>query len=704
MPREITPMCNRLTRNLVAAAALLSVSLALTATAEDVPMTVDPNDYSETPALWACGAQDWGPWFATTVGTTDQVAAGKYAVLLNYCSGAEHFLAFPKFRNAGWDLSAVEYLEFKVKLPQGITRSVHSPTIYLRSQDGSFVRIRPEGRNSLFTKPSDGEWQQVRVPLTPDEKWEQFVWLGGSLKNVDFFEIAFFGPNTPRFAAHYVMVDDVRFGPTQPDYTPPNPKAADLNVLVIERTPIYERYVLPPYDGIDFPTCSNKDAKHYPDPGEEVTFTARVQNKGKTPAGGQYVWLLDGKEVGRGKLDTLKPAETAEFTLPWAWDPADHDVTFKVAPGADDYCARNNELTVRTNALQLIYFLERGTQAQLEQKTNYFGSYSLEDWLQAQTYFMNQLFAESKYDFAPEGITARVAINKFVYVDDGYIRDNCSWGPALLGEQNPQWDGGRGCTQITPFWDNGDQGATFLNIENMLGRPDDCWMHEMSHQIGLIDDYQFITEPEDNAVNGVGFNYANRGLMGGGEIDPYQNPGTLYSLYAPGDVHGLNVTKGKRRGYFGEYLYCVPANNALVIVDESGAPVANATINVYQTQGRKIDTTPEHSGTTDAKGRFALANRPVKGGVTETGCELRDNPFGPIHVVGFNGVFLIVTKTPDGQEKYGFTTVQEFNLAWAAGHKDQADITVVVKEKTGKEREVYTAPRPKTAADAQARP
>jgi hypothetical protein len=170
----------------------------------------------------------------------------------------------------------------------------------------------------------------------------------------------------------------------------------------------------------------------------------------------------------------------------------------------------------------------------------------------------------------------------------------------------------------------------------------------------------------------------------------------LYSLYAPGDVHGLNVTKGKRRGYFGEYLYCMAKDNALVIKDADGHPVANAEIEVYQTEGRKIDTKPEHEGKTDAAGKFALKNRPVKTpGVTETGCELHDNPFGPIHVVGFNGVFLVVVKTTEGKEMHGFTTVQEFNIAWARGQKDKAEIPVVVKVK-GDEK-AWTAPPPKQA-------
>jgi hypothetical protein len=324
---------------------------------------------------------------------------------------------------------------------------------------------------------------------------------------------------------------------------------------------------------------------------------------------------------------------------------------------------------------------------------------------------MNQLFAESKYPPFPNGITARVMIGKFEYVDDGQIEALCKIGPFRIGELDPNYDGGRGCTMATTFWDIGRESPCFLNFLNFQGRPDGAWLHEMSHQNGIIDDYQFITEPEANLVNGVGFNYANRGLMGGGEVYPHKNPDQLYSLYAPGDVHGYNITKGKRRGHFGEYLYCLANDNTLVVKDEQGQPVANAEIKVYQSHGRKIGypldergepvenaerrqlAPPEHAGTTDPQGKFRLPNRKVTPAVTETGCAFHDNPFGKIHVVGFNGVFLVTVKPTEGPQMYGFTTVQDFNLAWAAGQKDKAEIPVVVKVKGEKEK-WWTAPPP----------
>jgi len=648
-------------------------------------------DFTETPALWTCGAEDWAPRYARCTGIKEQVATGVWAIALNYCAWFEHYYAFPKWRNANWDLSRAEYFEFKVKIPKGLTFRGPNPTLFLRNQDGPFFRIRPKNRRSLFDKPSNGEWQNIRVPLTDSPKWEIFRWLNPSLTNIDFFEIAFNGNNTPNNVAHHVLIDDVHFGPLQPAYSPPDANAGDLDVLIIERDPKYERYSLPQYDGINMAVCENTDKKHYPDPGEKVTFTARIQNKGKKPLKGTFEWIMDGKVFARGTLPELKPREKSAFTQIWTWDPGDHDLTFKIVPAGEDYCPKNNSLTIRSNAIMLKHVIERGTLARVEQKINMIGSYSFEDWLQGQVRFMNQLFAESKYPFAPSGITARVMIGKFEYIDDGQLLATCPSGPFQVGEQDSTLDGGRGCTMLDTFWDNGEQSRCYLNFENFQGRPDGAWLHEVSHQIGVIDNYQFITEAEDNKVNGVGFTYDQRGLMGGGEIYPHLAPGTLYSLYAPGDVHGLNVTKGKRRGYFGEYLYCMAATNSLVIMDADGNPVCNTPIKAYQTDGRKIDTVPEHEGTTDANGRFLLKNRPVKAGITETGCELHNNPFGKIHVVGFNGVFLVVVQD-DGEEKYGFTTVQDFNIPWARGQKSNAEIPVVVQKK-GTEKS-YTAPRP----------
>jgi hypothetical protein len=224
---------------------------------------------------------------------------------------------------------------------------------------------------------------------------------------------------------------------------------------------------------------------------------------------------------------------------------------------------------------------------------------------------------------------------------------------------------------------------------NFIGRPDDAWLHELSHQIGIIDDYQLITSPEDNKVNGVGFNWQSTGLMGGGEVGQGRATGVLYSIYSASNVQGMNATKGKRRGYFGEYMYCMPKQCAIKVVDTDGKPIANASVKIYQASERKIGTTPDSSGKTDSAGVFILPNKRIPNGpmTTASGCTLHDNPFGFIHVVGFNCVALVVVKDANG-ERYGFFTVQEFNTEYAAGNKDKATIPVRVQVK-GNERWYY---------------
>ena len=664
-------------------------------------------DFTERPELWTCGSV--GPKVATCFPSKDRDIVGERLVVMNFTSGHEHYFVFPKFRNAGWDLSNTEALEVRIKPQTGTNWGGTNPVLYLRNRDGGMMRVRPADRRSLL-HGNDGTWTTVRFPLQETKGWEFFHWMGGSLEHVDWIEVSVRGGTGPDAAAHHVLLDGVRFLPEQAAYEPPDERLPDLDVLWIERDPKYERYNVR-YEkskidlNVPLGICANKDAKHDPDTGETVTWTAHIQNKARARVGspdpqalgGRYEWILDGKVVARGDIPPLKRRDRHDVQWQWTWDPADHDLTFRIIPNGEDLCDDNNELTIRTNALIIKHMIERGAIAQMELKYNMLGSRSAEDYLQGQIRYMNQIMEGSKYPFAPNGIEQRVMIGIIEYVDD-YECVELGWGPYRVGELDLRADGGRGVSALPNPWGTG---AAMWEFHACAGRPDGAWIHELGHQIGLIDDYQLITEPEDNLVNGVGFNYDNRGIMGGGNITPHENPGEdIYGYYSPSNVQGLNVTKGKRRGYFGEYLYCIPKQNTLLILDEKGKPIADAAITLYQPgwitteeghkKGRVIDDIPEHEGRTDAAGRFPLKNRPADHHTTETGCTLRDNPFGPIHVVGFNSVMLIIV-AKDDVERYGFITVPDFNIAWMSGHKDHAELPVTVKVK-GDEKYYYAPP------------
>lgn len=638
------------------------------------------NDYTELP-YWSCGAKEY-----VHLATLEPIKNDDKQVLsLNHSAGSAHYATFPEFRNADWDLSQTEYFELQVKPQEGLNLSGINPTLYLWNRDGSCIRIRPAEGCPVIKNDMPGKWQTIKIPIKEAAGWDYVYFMSPSIEHIDYFEIHFEGVGLPEGAAHHVLIDGVTFGPTPLPYTPPNVEAGNLDVLIIERNPKYERYDMtdgvPPVgwpEGVPFQACKNIAAKHQPDEGETVTFTAYVQNKGKSPLGGKFVWTMDGKEVAKGELPVLKPKDKVSFEWQWAWDPADHDLSFKVIPDGEDYCDLNNKLTIRTNALMYKFMIERGALSWMETKRNMYGTLSCEDWIQGQLRYMNRLFEMSSYDFAPDGITQRVMAGKFEYVEDGEMVA-LGEGPFRVGETDITVDGGRGLTAFDNPWGRGSGGI--YEYLNHIGGPDDAWLHELAHQIGVIDDYQIIMPAENNKVNGVGFTFASKGIMGGGFIHPHPSLQRLYGPWSRSNVQGLNATKGKRRGYFGEYLFQVPDNCTLQITDESGKPITDAEVKVYQTQDRVIERTPVHEGVADANGLVPLKNRKVAASfTTETGITLHDNPFGEIHVVGFNGLFLVIVHK-NGKELYGFTTIMDFNTAYAAGQAENAEIPVTVKEK-----------------------
>ena len=642
-----------------------------------------PGDLTEKPELWTCGAEEWGTELATVAAVSRADGGpdveGEHCLALNHATGSERYVVYPKGRDAGWDLRRAEAISFRVKMQRGTSFRLANPRLYLRSREGPFVLYQPQGSEPLATD-GDGAWRSFRVPLGGSSAWRRISWLDADLSRVDFVEISFAGGQVPRGVANSVWIDSVRILPGAPDYTPPDDDAGDLDVVVIERDPLYERYTVDYAPAAGDPNvrvgkATNASARHQPSRGEWVTWRARVVNKGRRPLAGRARWTLDGAEVAAAAVPVLAPR--AEWTSSWRWrfDPGDHDVRFEVVPEGTDSCAENDGLTVRSDALLLKFAIERGLVARMESRVGALGSRSAEDWIQAQVRFMNLLFRRSVYDFAPQGITQRVAVGTIEYVEDGHL-PTLGGGPYRVGELDPRYDGGRGLTALDDPWKSGAGAPSFLNF---LGRPAGAWLHELSHQIGVIDDYQFAVEPEENEVNGVGLRFARPGLMGGGEIAPHVAIENLLNLYAPADVAGLNATKGHRRGWYGEYLYVLPRTTDLRLVDERLEPVADAEVAIHQTRDRRIDRVAEQEGRSDREGMFRLADRRAGPWTTATGCTLRDNPFGAIDPVGRNGTLLVVARR-GGRELHGFVTVADLQVACARGGREHATLWVGLRE------------------------
>jgi len=138
----------------------------------------------------------------------------------------------------------------------------------------------------------------------------------------------------------------------------------------------------------------------------------------------------------------------------------------------------------------------------------------------------------------------------------------------------------------------------------------------------------FVTDHNGMPAN-FGFGWSNGGLMFGGDISPY----TDHHLYSSHSAGGASTFAGYRNGYYGSYLFDIPLQNYLRILDNQGHPASGVQVALYQRTGPDdwtgqmgVDATQEISGATDNGGVFPLPNRSANGGtVTQNGHVLHDN-------------------------------------------------------------------------------
>lgn len=477
-----------------------------------------------------------------------------------------------------------------------------------------------------------------------------------------------------------------------PSPEPPVPVAGDidLDVTYLERTPRYKRYeVCYQPSGFNPYLCNGQGDQRWPKKGESVTFTAHVLNKGKEPTGSfHYQWYLDGVGVKSGVHQSLAPGEEGTEEYNWIWD---HDVEDERLLGehlvrflADsdslktETCEANNLLEERTDALGFRIFFSTEQYEALNTVRNRRGSYSAEDWIQDQFDAMRDRFKKARYPLTPNGIEEVVRIDKIAVVPNDQVRH--------LMETDPDKRGTDGAWQF--YCSPGEtvecqgqkygcdtESAGHASCYAQLFQAETDWglIHELTHQLGIIDLYRMNTanvpEPVNgNEVNGESRGFDYPGLMGGGDTRPYQDD-TYYSSHT---AYAFNLHKGFRRGHYGEYLFDLPARNFLEVKDRYGNPIVGAKIEVFKKdEDEIIRQPPKFTGAIDDNGLFELPNRDASWGPTKTGHILKPNPFGPVNVVGTQGLFLIkITAGLEVDDVFLDQTL--FNLAYWIGKTDSA--------------------------------
>ena len=421
----------------------------------------------------------------------------------------------------------------------------------------------------------------------------------------------------------------------------------DLGVTYIERLPRYQRYRLAyfehgecryPYNQFKGAVVcpSQQGIKRWPDPGDPIELIAYVWNFGNRPSGPfDYEWKLNDETLEAGRHGGLESGKYAEFTLltEWPGDESNPTVTFAVDTQneIEELIENNNTVVDGIKGYTLGFYFSSEAYEALSLSTRVGTKFqSPEHWIHQNIARMNEMFTEY-------GLKDRVRAELFFITEDRYLN--------LNHELRWYMDG---------WWHLWHEDPVYAPIAEHL----DPWryterkdidyvlLHELMHQLGVIDLYRLemhtrnVLLPDANnpgKMAGCGKDYwphedvcywlpeETRDLM-----VAYWEPYNFIGAHTAG---GLKKNSGYRRGYYGEYLYDTPETTVLRIVDQTGKSLPSVALRFYQYEyesgkGHVLDAVPEFELTTDASGSVVLPNRGITGIVTETGHQLKPNPFG----------------------------------------------------------------------------
>ena len=621
---------------------------------------------SEFASRWGYGSTDQGHICVIT-GDESVKQTGDASIKFDTGSGFDAWAYFPNTKDMDLDCkNDVGSISFLLHTEN---KNGWGPDCWVIVQDAEGRRAKYNTLRSRIHLTLKG-WVQYSLPLGPDAARyaESFGWKIDAPKDFDWEHVALVEFHEDTGGYGFVMyLDDVRFnaqGGEPVKWWLSSLEKPDLTVTYAERIPRYHRY-MPEYKSV-YPLLQpeREDLKRWPDEGEEVKYLVHVRNEGfvESPAT-DFVCTIDGETVKNMTLDPMGAKTEKVIEVPWKWKQGAFVFEAKVDTGnkLDEISKKNNILEFQTDAYTLFAFVEKKCAEQVCKVNNQLGSFSFEDWLRSSTVDrLNWMMRDSTYDFAPKGTKVRCRIDGIIYVDD--VKD-------LPRDEYPPDSSDGSWSYPERSW------VEYCNLANIY-----MWAlcHELTHQFGIIDNYQLDLPGKNNMVNGKPFGQPDGGSMGGGRT--YGRGRTHYSDMT---VAGYEATYGYRRGYFGEYIWNVPDKN-VVQLRINKQPVKNAEVSVYQKkfaagEGRDktgngtIPNEPVMTGKTDDQGRYVFENRPTyKEYTTATGCTSKPSPFGYIDVVGRNGLLMLRTQV-DGKWYYGFMDVGLFNVEYARGHKEQGN-------------------------------
>jgi outer membrane protein assembly factor BamB len=439
----------------------------------------------------------------------------------------------------------------------------------------------------------------------------------------------------------------------------------DLQVVCIARTPRYPRYdpVYSYYEVSDpngfgpyafgaatgLGSGQDENTQRCPNVGDPVTYTATVRNRGTNGWTGSLsaTWSVDGVPVAHpGKSVALASGDTTAFAFVLNWDGDSHEILFSIE--VTDARAENNALSINTKSVAFLSYIDRTRMEEFREETTQYPLAVTDDfidWLNRHMTRFNQMFAQA-------------GCAKRVHFDILEVLDDLAPDPGV-----PTID-----FAVFPFryrvGEGSPRSSGYYSAEDEI---DFGLLHEMGHQLGLIDLYQLNMSPDQNEVTRDGYS-APACLMNG-----------CSRFISEHSANAMNHWMDTAHGYFGQYLYQMPEQVKMRFLGFNSQPLAGAAVTIYQKVERPgigvvMTNQVKAQGTTNANGEWILPNVPIDPGLVPpayNGDVLHDNPFGYVSVIGTNGVFLLKVEK-DGFTDYCWLDITEVNNAYWAGQTGTA--------------------------------
>jgi hypothetical protein len=440
----------------------------------------------------------------------------------------------------------------------------------------------------------------------------------------------------------------------------------DLQVVSIARTPRFERYD-PIYTGYTITEPSGfgpynfsaatglgsgqtGSTQRWPAIGQQVSYTVTLRNRGTNPWATpiQGRWTIDGQVASQPTQPaSLQPGDTTTFSINQTWDDQLHDIQFTILNS--DARASNNTIIGGSKSVGYLTYIDRSCLEDYRERTptQYPSAQTddLIDWLNRHMTRFNQMFADA-------GTPKRVHYDLLETLPDNSADPTINTLPFAIFPF--RYHAGDGDPRLSGYYDPSE------DLDYGL-------LHEMGHQLGLIDLYQMDISPEMNLVSGRGYN-TTECLMR-----------SVAHFLSEHSAHALTHWQNTAHGYFGQYLYGTPDQVQMRFIGLDNQPLAGATVKMYQlievpNVGKQITTQIKFQGTTDPQGLVTLPNVPINTQLVPTtfaGDTLRPNPFGYIAVVGSNGVLHFRIER-DGFSDYAWLDLPDVNNAYYSGQTQLA--------------------------------